>query len=60
MLLVTFKVLERNQAQVLNDLLFNQSLSFALLATPELLKHFRGPFLRMSRQILPISTNSSS
>jgi signal transduction histidine kinase len=44
LLLVTFMLLERNQAQAWEDYLFNQSLSFARLATPELLKRFRGSF----------------
>jgi signal transduction histidine kinase len=44
LLIVTFMVLERNQAQAWEDYLFNQSLSFARLATPELLKRFRGSF----------------
>lgn len=44
LLVVTFLVLERNQAQAWEDYLFNQSLSFARLATPELLKRFRGSF----------------
>lgn len=44
LLVVTFMILERNQAQVWEDYLFNQSLSFARLATPELLKRFRGSF----------------
>ena len=44
LLVVTFMVLERNQAQAWEDYLFNQSLSFARLATPELLKRFRGSF----------------
>ncbi|NIQ08609.1 MAG: hypothetical protein GWO08_01200, partial [Gammaproteobacteria bacterium] len=43
-LLATFMLLERNQAQAWEDYLFNQSLSFARLATPELLKRFRGSF----------------
>jgi len=44
LLMVTFMLLERNQAQAWEDYLFNQSLSFARLATPELLKRFRGSF----------------
>ena len=44
LLLATFAVLERNQAQAWEDHLFSQSLSFARLATPELLKRFRGSF----------------
>lgn len=44
LLVVTFLLLERNQAQAWEDYLFNQSLSFARLATPELLKRFRGSF----------------
>ena len=44
LLLVALLVLERNQAQAWEDYLFNQSLSFARLATPELLKRFRGAF----------------
>ena len=44
LLVVTFMVLEHNQAQAWEDYLFNQSLSFARLATPELLKRFRGSF----------------
>lgn len=44
LLVTTFMVLERNQAQAWEDYLFNQSLSFARLATPELLKRFRGSF----------------
>jgi signal transduction histidine kinase len=44
LLLVTFMLLERSQAQAWEDFLFNQSLSFARLATPELLKRFRGSF----------------
>lgn len=44
LLMVTFMILERNQAQAWEDYLFNQSLSFARLATPELLKRFRGSF----------------
>ena len=44
LLVVTFMVLERNQAQAWEDYLFSQSLSFARLATPELLKRFHGSF----------------
>ena len=44
LLVVTFMLLERNQAQAWEDYLFNQSLSFARLATPEMLKRFRGSF----------------
>lgn len=44
LLMVTFMVLERNQAQAWEDYLLSQSLSFARLATPELLKRFRGSF----------------
>lgn len=44
LLLATFTLLERNQAQAWEDYLLNQSLSFARLATPELLKRFRGSF----------------
>ncbi len=44
LLVVTFMLLERNQAQAWEDYLFNQSISFARLATPELLKRFRGSF----------------
>lgn len=44
LLLTAFMLLERNQAQAWEDYLFNQSLSFARLATPELLKRFRGSF----------------
>ncbi len=44
MLVVALLVLERNQAQAWEDYLFNQGLSFARLATPELLKRFRGSF----------------
>lgn len=44
LLVLTFMVLERNQAQAWEDYLFSQSLSFARLATPELLKRFRGSF----------------
>ena len=44
LLMATFMLLERNQAQAWEDYLFNQSLSFARLATPELLKRFRGSF----------------
>lgn len=44
LLVVTFMVLERNQAQAWEDYLFSQSLSFSRLATPELLKRFRGSF----------------
>lgn len=44
LLIATFLLLERNQAQAWEDYLFNQSLSFARLATPELLKRFRGSF----------------
>ena len=44
LLAVTFMLLERSQTQAWEDYLFNQSLSFARLATPELLKRFRGSF----------------
>jgi len=44
LLAAAFMLLERNQAQAWEDYLFNQSLSFARLATPELLKRFRGSF----------------
>ena len=44
LLLLTFMLLERNQAQAWEDYLFSQSLSFSRLATPELLKRFRGSF----------------
>lgn len=44
LLVAAFMLLERNQAQAWEDYLFNQSLSFARLATPELLKRFRGSF----------------
>jgi two-component system NtrC family sensor kinase len=44
LLVVTFMILERNQAQAWEDYLFSQSLSFSRLATPELLKRFRGSF----------------
>lgn len=44
LLLAIFFVLERTQSQAWEDHLFNQSLSFARLATPELLKQFRGAF----------------
>lgn len=44
LLLLTFMALERNQAQAWEDYLFSQSLSFSRLATPELLKRFRGSF----------------
>ncbi len=43
-LLSTFLVLARNQARQWEDYLRAQSLSFARLATPELLKTFRGVF----------------
>jgi signal transduction histidine kinase len=44
LLAITFLVMERNQAQSWEDHLYSQSLSFARLATPELLKRFRGSF----------------
>ncbi len=44
LLALTFMVLERNQTQAWEDYLFSQSLSFSRLATPELLKRFRGSF----------------
>lgn len=44
LLSAAFLVLERNQAQAWNDHLYTQSLAFARLATPELLKRFRGVF----------------
>ncbi len=44
LLTLTFMLLERNQAQAWEDYLFSQSLSFSRLATPELLKRFRGSF----------------
>ncbi|TNF50100.1 MAG: HAMP domain-containing histidine kinase [Deltaproteobacteria bacterium] len=44
LLLLTFMLLERNQAEAWEDYLFSQSLSFSRLATPELLKRFRGSF----------------
>lgn len=44
LLVITFMLLERNQSQAWEDYLFSQSLSFARLATPELLKRFRGSF----------------
>ncbi|BCR05721.1 hypothetical protein DESUT3_27900 [Desulfuromonas versatilis] len=43
-LLSTFLVLARNQARLWEDYLRSQSLAFARLATPELLKTFRGVF----------------
>lgn len=42
LLSAAFLILERNQAQSWNDYLYTQSLSFSRLATPELLKRFRG------------------
>ncbi|TLM68883.1 MAG: HAMP domain-containing protein [Deltaproteobacteria bacterium] len=44
LLSVAFLILERSQAQAWNDYLYTQSLAFARLATPELLKRFRGTF----------------
>ncbi len=44
LLSVAFLVLERNQVQAWNDYLYTQSIAFARLATPELLKRFRGAF----------------
>jgi len=44
LLLVTFFILERNQARQWEDHLRSQSLAFARFATPELLKLFRGAF----------------
>jgi signal transduction histidine kinase len=44
LLSVTFLILERSQAQAWADYLYTQSLAFARLATPELLKRFRGTF----------------
>ncbi len=44
LLMVTFFILERNQARQWEDHLKSQSLSFARFATPELLKLFRGTF----------------
>ncbi len=44
LLLVTFFILERNQARQWEDHLHSQSLAFARFATPELLKLFRGAF----------------
>lgn len=44
LLLVTFLILERNQARQWEEHLLAQSISFARFATPELLKLFRGTF----------------
>jgi signal transduction histidine kinase len=44
LLLVTFFILERNQARQWEDHLHAQSLAFVRFATPELLKLFRGAF----------------
>lgn len=44
LLSAAFLLLERNQAQGWNDYLYTQSVAFARLATPELLKRFRGSF----------------
>lgn len=44
LLLAAFLILERSQAQAWNDYLYTQSLAFSRLATPELLKRFRGVF----------------
>lgn len=44
LLSAAFVLLERSQAQAWNDYLYSQSLAFARLATPELLKRFRGTF----------------
>ncbi|MDT8440325.1 MAG: ATP-binding protein [Desulfuromonadales bacterium] len=44
LLATTFLAMDRHQARVWEDYLISQSLSFARLATPELLKRFRGSF----------------
>jgi len=44
LLSAAFLILERSQAEAWNDYLYSQSLAFARLATPELLKRFRGAF----------------
>lgn len=44
LLCAAFLILERGQAQAWADYLYTQSLAFARLATPELLKRFRGTF----------------
>lgn len=44
MMTLAFLVLERNQAQSWADHLYSQSLAFSRLATPDLLKRFRGAF----------------
>lgn len=44
LLSMAFLILERSQAQAWADYLYTQSLAFSRLATPELLKRFRGAF----------------
>lgn len=44
LLTAAFLLLERSQTQAWNDYLYTQSLAFARLATPELLKRFKGAF----------------
>jgi signal transduction histidine kinase len=44
LLSAAFLLLERSQTQAWNDYLYTQSLAFARLATPELLKRFKGVF----------------
>lgn len=44
LLSAAFLILERSQTQAWTDYLYTQSLAFSRLATPELLKRFRGAF----------------
>ena len=44
LLTAAFLILERSQSQAWTDYLYSQSVAFARLATPELLKQFRGAF----------------
>ncbi|PLX78339.1 MAG: hypothetical protein C0614_08665 [Desulfuromonas sp.] len=44
LLAATFLAMDRHQAQSWEDYLVNQSLAFSRLATPELMKRFRGAF----------------
>ena len=44
LLSAAFLILERSQTQAWTDYLYTQSLAFTRLATPELLKRFRGAF----------------
>ena len=58
--LMTFMVLERNQARQWREYLQVQQLAFARFATPELLKHFRGNFSDATAFILQLFSSFQS